>query len=210
MAYSSHLAAALSGCSLRQLAYWRSSRGHEPLLPAELATDTRAIYSFRDVIALRTVAYLREDVSLQKIRQAVANLRDLGNREHLSRYRLVASGRSIIWVVGEEAVDLVLRPGQQVMAQMSDVLAPFVNARGLDVPDLFRPRELVSVDQDVLAGYPVIAGTRVPFDAIASLVADGVPPEEIDIYYPQVSADAAEQAHDYARYVELVRGADAA
>jgi hypothetical protein len=82
------------------------------------------LYSFRDVVALRTVAYLREEVSLQRIRRAVETLRNLGSREHLSRYRLIADDGSVVWITEEDAddpaggVDLVLRPGQRVLVRL--------------------------------------------------------------------------------------------
>ena len=204
MAYPAHIAAALSGTSMSQLAYWRSATRGEALLVPELATGARVLYSFRDVVALRTVAFLREDVSLQKVRRAVSTLRELGNRDHLSAYRLVASDGSVVWVAEDDFIDLVRHPGQQVLAQMSDVLAPFVNSAGVEVPDFAHPRERLEVDADTLSGYPVITGTRVPFDLVASLVADGVPPERVADYYPGVDADAASQAADYAAYVDTL------
>ena len=210
MAYATHIAAALSGTTMRQLSYWRTKTGSDPLLLPELSSDSRTLYSFCDVVALRTMAYLREEVSLQRIRKAVFTLRDLGNREHLAQYTLVAADGSIVLVTQSGAIDLVKQPGQQVMAEMSEVLAPFVNANGVEVPDLFQPREQVSVDQEVLAGYPVIAGTRIPFDLVAGLVSDGVPPSEVAGYYAGVSEAAAEQAADYASYVESLRSIDAA
>lgn len=85
MSYPAPIAAALSGTLVRQLAYWRSSARGGPLLRPEQASGNPVVYSFRDVVALRTVAYLREDVSLQRIRRAVETLRHLGSREHLSR-----------------------------------------------------------------------------------------------------------------------------
>jgi uncharacterized protein (DUF433 family) len=171
------------------------------------------LYSFRDVVALRTVAYLREEVSLQRIRRAVETLRDLGSREHLSHYRLVADAGSIIWVTDDSepnGVDLVLRPGQAVLVSLSDVLSPFINAAGLDVPDFTHPRPRLQVDADVLAGYPVVAGTRVPFDLVSGLVGGGVPLDRISEYYPGVGPDAAAQAADYAAYVDHIANGQSA
>lgn len=210
MSYSAPIAAALSGTSMRQLAYWRSSARGGPLLRPEHSTGNRVLYSFRDVVALRTVAYLREEVSLQRIRRAVETLRDLGSREHLSRYRLVADVGSVVWVTERPdrhaggGVDLILRPGQEVLVRLGDVLSPFTNAAGLQVPDFTRPRPRLQVDADVLAGYPVVAGTRVPFDLVAGLVAGGVPVERVGNYYPGVGAEAAAEAVDYATYVDRV------
>jgi uncharacterized protein (DUF433 family) len=49
---------------------------------------------------------------------------------------------------------------------------------------------------------PVISGTRVPYDAVASLMRDGVPANRIAEYYPAVTAEAAGDALDFARYVD--------
>lgn len=65
------LAAALSGATTGQLRSWRQDRGNGPVLCPELAAKP-ALYSFRDVLALRAFAILRQDVSLQKIRKALA------------------------------------------------------------------------------------------------------------------------------------------
>jgi DNA-binding transcriptional MerR regulator len=88
VAYPTELTAALSGATVRQLAYWRrSNAAGERLLVPELRQAGRPLlYSFRDVIALRTFVYLRGEHSLQKVRKAVSTLRDLGNREHLAAY----------------------------------------------------------------------------------------------------------------------------
>ena len=211
MGYSAAMAAAMSGTSVRLLAYWRSSVRGGPLLHPEYAHDHRVLYSFRDVVALRTVAYLREEVSLQRIRRAVETLRDLGSRDHLSRYRLIADGGSVVWVTDVQAaeepaggVDLVLQPGQEVLVQLKDVLSPFTNATGIDVPDFTRPRPRLLVDADILAGYPVVTGTRVPFDLVAGLVAGGIPVDRVRDYYPGVDPDAATQAADYAAYAAYV------
>ncbi|MGQ0779471.1 MAG: MerR family transcriptional regulator, partial [Pseudonocardiales bacterium] len=81
VSYQPVVAAALSGATLRQLSYWRSSRSTEaPLLAPELHKPrSRVSYSFRDVVALRTFVYLRSrKVPLQRVRKAVRSLRDMG------------------------------------------------------------------------------------------------------------------------------------
>ena len=67
------LAAALSGATVNQLRHWRSPRTG-PLLVPEIATGPGVVYSFQDVLALRTFVRLRENASLQKIRAAIGNL----------------------------------------------------------------------------------------------------------------------------------------
>ncbi|BCL23484.1 hypothetical protein GCM10017668_53270 [Streptomyces tuirus] len=201
MAYSTRMAAALSGATVGQLRTWRQDRGNGPILRPELATKP-ALYSFRDVLALRAFAILRQDVSLQKIRKALATLKGFGEIEHLSSYSLVADGDSIVLVGDDHATDLVKHPGQRVIATMADILQEFAPRAGVVVPHLLRPKHHVTVDPDTQGGQPVITGTRVPFDAVAELVEDGIPPEKIADYYPGVTADAARDAVSFALYVD--------
>jgi uncharacterized protein (DUF433 family)/DNA-binding transcriptional MerR regulator len=205
MAYATHMAAALSGATVSQLRHWRSHNARtRPLLEPEVSPESRIIYSFRDLLALRTFVRLRQDASLQRIRRAVNSLRDLGEVEHLSRYQLVSdpSGNIRFITDEEDEIELARRPGQMLLVSMADVIEPFSVRPGVVVPALFKPRAHIAVDPDTQAGYPVIAGTRVPYDAVASLMREDVPAEKISDYYPTVSAEAARDALDFARYVD--------
>src|SRR5437660_874568 len=123
MAFEPKLAAALSGVTTRRLTYWRATR----ILAPEVSVDHPVLYSFRDVVALRTFAYLRGDRSLQAIRRALRTLVDMGETEHLSSYRLESQGKKSIALVKDEgAVDLVERPGQTLtVVKLGDVLQSF-------------------------------------------------------------------------------------
>ena len=208
MAFGAKVAAALSGASLSQLSYRRGPSGRQggrPVLVPEVSRRP-VLYSFRDVVALRMCVFLREERSLQKIRRAITKLRDLGGQDHLSTYKLVATDRGSIALVDDVgAVDLVKYPGQEIIAEMRDILAPFFNQkRGVVVPEFFHPRRSLLVDEGIRGGHPVVAGTRVPYELVADLVADGVPPGHVSDYYPMVSAEAATDAADFADYVERV------
>jgi uncharacterized protein (DUF433 family) len=190
------MTAALSGATVRQLRHWRDTQ----LLKPEYRTGTRVFYSYRDIVALRTFVYLRETHSLQKIRKAVSGLRSLGRPDHLSRYRLVSDGSTIVLVDDAEDVDLVGLPGQ-TLARFDDVARPFDTCEGVHIRDLAQPTTHISVDPEVQGGHPVITGTRVPFEAVASLVDDGVAAEDIRLFYPSVTSAAAQSAVEFARYV---------
>lgn len=209
MAYSADVAAALSGATVGQLAYWRSARSSEPLLrPQSYTPGSRVAYSFKDVVALRTFVYLRaRKVSLQRVRKAVASLRLLGEVQHLSSYQLVALGGDVVWrISAQEAVALTgATQGQQVIAQMVDILGKFPNMHGRLVVPLSRPTPGVAVDPEVRGGYPVVDGTRIPYDLVASLLDDGVPPADIRQYYPSVGVDGAKGAEEFARIVAQAR-----
>src|SRR5215475_3467151 len=114
VAYATKMTAALTGATVRQLNHWRSQGGTGPLLIPEISSRPRALYSFRDIVALRTCVRLRRFASLQRIRSAIDNLRDLGDRDHLASYRIICDAAGNIQLVTRtEAVDLSRHPGQQ-------------------------------------------------------------------------------------------------
>ncbi|WP_042415716.1 DUF433 domain-containing protein [Streptacidiphilus anmyonensis] len=209
MSYEPKLAAALSGATLRQLSHWRRAAGvRGAVLVPEISAARPILYSFRDVVALRACVRLRQEASLQKIRQALDTLRDgMDEREHLSTYRLVAGGDTIYLADPEHAVDLVHRKGNIVIHDMVDVLAPFYRG-GRMIPDLLEPRPHVSINPAVRGGEPVVDGTRIPSAEVAALLRDGVRPEQIADYYPGVSAEAARDAADFANYVDSYTDAE--
>lgn len=205
MAYRPQLASALSGTSVNQLSYWRQSKNEKPpVLVPEVSAARPILYSFRDVVALRALAFLRGQQSLQRIRQALGNLRNIGEVEHLSSYTLVSAGDSIVLRRNEDAVDLVRQPGQMVLAPLVDIIAPFMNQAGKEVPHLLNPRPNLDVNIDILSGYPVVAGTRVPYDDVAALIADGLPAQHVSDYFPAVTTEGAIDASEFARYVHSV------
>jgi len=123
---------------------------------------------------------------------------------------MVANGGTVVVQLGVDVIDLVRFPGHSLVADFSEVLAEFTTATGDTVPNLRRPRPHVTVDPAMRGGHPVIAGTRVPFELVAGLVQDGVPPEEVALYYPGVDAAAARDATDFAQYVATHTEASAA
>ena len=199
MAYTTQLTAALSGASIRQLSHWRNTG----VIGAEHRTPTRVLYSYRDIAALRTCVYLRQDSSLQRIRTAIGTLRSLGELEHLSAYTLVAVGGTIALIRADDtSVDLVRRPGHELVAHLAEVFRPFETASGRLVLDFKRPFPNVSVDPGMRGGHPVVYKTRIAFEAVAGLLADGVAPEEVRDFYPSVTAEAARDAGRFALYVD--------
>jgi uncharacterized protein (DUF433 family) len=88
---------------------------------------------------------------------------------------------------------------------MSDVLGPFVNRNEVQIPPLLRPNDHVEVDPEIRLGHPVVVGTRVPYENVAELVADGVSMTSVKDYYPSVDADAAAEAWRFAKYVDSWR-----
>ena len=152
MSFPVELTAALSGASVHQLQRWRSSG----LLMPELTDRKPALYSFRDVVALRTVVWLRSEVSLQKIRTAVSKLPEYDLTDHMSEYQFATDGRTIAVSTDEGYLDLVKKPGQYQLFNLAQIFEPFVAKSGENVVDFRRPREHLSVDARRLGGWPTI------------------------------------------------------
>ncbi|MDI5962843.1 DUF433 domain-containing protein [Streptantibioticus silvisoli] len=214
MGYSTSMAAALSGVTTGQLRDWRRNRernrGGGPILrPAP--TPGPALYSFEDVLALRAFARLGRGVPLRRIREAFTALEDPGPAAwpsrpvQLSAFSLVADGDAVVLARSCQVAGPRARRRRTVLTTVAGVLGEFTPRAGVVVPHLLRPRFHVTVDPGTQSGLPVIAGTRVPFDAVADLVDDGVPPERITEHYPGVSAEAARDATSFARYVNSYR-----
>ena len=207
MAFPAPIASVLTGASQRQLGYWRRSTGSdEPLLVPAAKRGGRYLYSWADIVALRSIVYLRQEKSLPKIRKAVKILRGLQADEwdHLAQYRLARTAETIVVVTPSgEILDLERAPAtvlEEVL--MADVLGPF-ETDGRRVPALSQPLPYLAVNPQVLGGFPVIAGSRVPFHLVAALADEGADETEITETYPSVDPRGIHDAQEFAGQVAL-------
>ncbi len=84
---------------------------------------------------------------------------------------------------------------------LADVLGTFEREDGRTVPAMARPKDHLTVDPGVLGGYPVMVGTRVPFDVVAGLAEEGYSDAEIIDLYPNVGTASIEDARSFAQDV---------
>lgn len=203
MAYPIQLASVLSGASVSQLRLLRT-RG---IVVPEVNPANPSLYSFRDVVALRTVAFLRSQTSMQRIGRAFEALRSLEFTGHPAEYSFGTDGSSILFETPEgTTIDLSHRTtGQVVLFPLNQILSPFTNWNEVEVVDFHRPRPHLEVDRSRLDGWPTIENTRIGYDVISELI-DGqtVTVDDVDYFFPSVSAAAARDALELN---ELVLGA---
>lgn len=186
MTFPTKMASILTGATVSQLHGWRKN-----ILVPELGTDPY-LYSFRDLVALRTMVKLRTDVSLQAIRKAFNQLQGMDLTEHPSAYELRSDGKTVYLIEGDAATDLVKNPGQRLLLKLDDLFAPFDNFRGERVVDFRRPRPHLHVSEQRLGGWPTVEDTRVPFDVVADLVStEEIRFDQVEHFYPGVTVDAA-------------------
>jgi DNA-binding transcriptional MerR regulator len=115
------VAARLAGLTAKTLCNWSDTGFLSASIPAKRRGVSRC-YTFRDVVALRVAAELREGgVTLQKLRKVVDYLRardGLSATEVLARTNLVTKGEEVYEVAGDVTlyeVTLHVPSGQRVM-----------------------------------------------------------------------------------------------
>lgn len=202
MAYPLKLTARLTGATPSQLHRWRRSG----LVVPEVRPYRPPLYSFRDILAIRTIAFLRAETSAQRVSRAFEALDLFDLTEHPSRYRFGTDGRTIFVETADgSAMDLVDAPGERQVFPFAEVLGMFRNFRDREVRPLDSPADGISIRLRRMGGWPTIEGTRIPYDTISDLVDfETVQPEDVQHYYPTVSAEQARQAVDFDREVEAV------
>ncbi len=188
-AFSIERASRLSGLSTSRLRRWDQIGLYSP----EFADEDRSlrysrVYSFRDIVGLRTLAQLRERVSL-------AELRKLG--EWLKRnydapwssLRFYLMGRRVLVADPDSGLKLTLRPpGQQPLPEFELEVIARDTRRDLERLRERQPEQVGKIARHryVLSNTPVLAGTRIPIAAIWEFHEDGYDTAAILREYPQL------------------------
>jgi DNA-binding transcriptional MerR regulator len=179
----------LTGLSARQIRYWDDTGFFSPtLIDRESRRAFNRIYSFRDVVGLRAIALLRRKLPLQELRRVGEWLR-LKHETPWSSLRLALAGRRVAFSdegAGEfvEARD----PSQQVFSvalepianEMREAAAKLRDRQESDFGRIIRNRYVVH-------NAWVLAGTRIPTQAIRNLHDAGYSIEAIIHEYPRLT-----------------------
>lgn len=199
-AFSEEHAAELTGVSRRQLREWDRIK---LLRPSYGAGDTGLpygrVYSFRDLVSLRVLAQLRNVFRcsiphLLDVQRELSKLSDdpwAATTLHVLRRRVVitepGSRRKREAVGGQQVLDIPLRV---VITGIRDAVAR-LNERAVDEIGKVVHAKFVAQNQ------PVIAGTRIPVEAIKSFAGAGYSVERILREYPDLTAADVHAAIDY-------------
>ncbi|WP_237563217.1 DUF433 domain-containing protein [Arthrobacter sp. H-02-3] len=143
---------------------------------------------------------------MQQIGKAFESLRNLDFTGHPSEYKFGLHGRGIVFQTPEgDTIDLSRTPGQLMLFSLTEIFEPYTNMQNRSVVDFRRPRPHIEIDRERLGGWPTIEDTRIGYDIICNLV-DGVTirVEDVEYYYPTVSAEAAKDAVELDRMIRSV------
>ncbi len=197
--YPAERAAQLSGVPQRTVYHWaRVSR----LVVPSISPERIKLWSYRDLILLRFVAWLRSRrVPILDVRQVLDAIKDspidLGLR--------VANRRVFVPVPGSESPDTIrdLLSNQSALAEGLAFMLPEFQLEASEVeelgpqklwgPDLIRPSESIRIHPDVLGGEPFVENTRVPTSALFSLTRRYLPEHRIAELY-ELDVDVVKEA----------------
>jgi uncharacterized protein (DUF433 family) len=195
-AFSEDHVVRLTGLSKWQLRAWDRMEFFAPHYAYEdrFAPYSR-IYSFRDVVGLRTIAVLMNEykVSLQQLRKVAAELVRRGY-VHWSELKLyVLKGQVYFRRPQSDEVEGVWTR-ELAMLPVIDVIADV--ERRVDELRKRSPDQRGKVEQHkyVMRNAPVIAGTRIPTAAIRRFAKAGYSIEKILMQYPTLTAEDVKAA----------------
>lgn len=191
IAFTAEHVARLTGLSPRQLRYWDQTEFFEPtLLDDHRRRAFGRIYSFRDVVGLRTIAILRNQhrIPLQELRRVGEWL----HREHESPWaslQFALAGRKIIFIDPDSGIPA--EPHGAGQAHLSIALEPIASEMREAAARLkLRPADQigqVTRNRYVMQNAWVVAGTRVTTQAIWNFHAAGFDTASIRREYPSLT-----------------------
>ncbi len=195
-AFSTEQAARLAHLTKRQVEYWVRSDVYSPSLATGRPRQPFGrIYSFRDVVALRTLALLRRDVSLQQLRTLGRWLRQNYETPWASLEFAVDDGQ-VFFRDPDHGIWISAKPlGQTVMpyrietiaAEMESRLAKLRQRDPEDVGNIVRHRYIAH-------NQYVVAGTRIPAEIIWDYHVAGYSTDDILREYAELTRADVEAA----------------
>ena len=196
--YSTSRAAQLSGVPTRTILNWRRNKVYVPDFDS-----AQAVWSYRDLILVRMVAWLRQ----HRIPPTRA-----GKYAHKVRERLTAGEdiRRIMTthrtaVLDDEIFDPVLGDGFLPYDNLDELLSVFefqaqvpdLGKQRLWGPDLITPSDHTYISPMVLGGDPCIRRSRIPIVNIHALRHErGLTTSQIVKLYPRLNPEAVNDAYD--------------
>lgn len=188
LAFTAEHVCCLTGLSTRQLRYWDETDFFSPTLVHGVRRAYSRIYTFRDVVGLRTIATLRDRVPLQELRR-VGEWLHAHYETPWSSLRFALNGRKVAFIDPATGVGVEAQDGKQTVLAIA--LEPIANEMQKAAARL-RERGTRQLGQIVRNRYIVhnawtLAGTRVTTEAIWNFHKAGYKPNQIIEEYPRLT-----------------------
>lgn len=190
-AFTEEQAERLTGISVRQLRHWDRTGFFAPSLAYEdRSKPFSRLYSFRDLVSLKVLNALRNDakVSLPHLRTVKEKLAHLGD-DVWAKTTLYVLNKRVVFENPLTRTKEEIVTGQGVLQIPLRVVTGNMN----EAVNAMRQRDADAVGKIEkkrgFGGHPVIAGTRIPVQAIKAFAAEGYTPEQIQREYPTLTKD---------------------
>ncbi len=187
-ALRARLVARLAGVTLRQLGYWhRTGLIQAKVIPG--APGRPRLYSWTDYVKVRAITkLLRQGLSTRKIRAAIAFL----DHHVPDWYNCPLYGLGARVIVEIEGCAMTADEQQQLLLPSLVNVVREIEEEG-PLGELREFAKVVDMRPGVAGGNPVLRGTRIETDFVATLVSHGSPVSEIARVY-RVNEGAVERA----------------
>ena len=193
-AYSAEHVTKITGLTERQLAYWDLTEFFTPqFAPIGEGRSIVRIYSFRDLVSLRTLRVLRDEhkVSLQHLRKVAQKLSEYSDAP-FAELKLRVGNREVYFDEPETGKTRAVLTGQYVLLPIIDIIRDV--RRSTDALSKRNESDFGRIEQhrQVSRNARVIAGTRIPVRAIIHFIEDGFSIEGILEQYPSLTKEDIE------------------
>jgi len=191
----------LTGLSVRQIRYWDDTQFFSPTtVDGYRGRAFRRIYSFRDLVGLRTIAVLRNEhkVPLQELRRVGEWLRE-HHQTPWSSLRFAIAGKTVVFFDPMSGVPT--EPKGEGQAVLNIALEPIANEMR-QAAERLRDRKDSQIGRIVRNRYVVhnawtLDGTRIPTQAIWNFHNAGYDTRAILAEYPRLTAKDVQAAIDW-------------
>lgn len=190
----------LTGLSKTQLKYWDRTKFYTPSLADEnRRVAFSRIYSFKDIVALRTLSVLRNQhsVSLQHLRQVAQKLKHLEDRLWTAITLYVLERRVNFFNPEIDRIEDVLSGQYALGIPLKAIIADTKrDVKRLQTRD---EDKIGKIDRARYVSHNawVVAGTRIPAAAIKRFAEDGFSIEQIMQEYPTLTKADIEAAIEH-------------
>lgn len=197
--YTPRLAAKVARVRYQNFQAWAKANLLTPSLKINWGKKSENIYTYYDLLLIRLIKRLRDrGFKTKTIKKALNVIRDLSGGDPYGWTKATIAIDADLIVVAlpgkEEWNPIAASKGPQ---KMEIIFFPELieDLRRELVPDRFK---LIEVNPVILAGTPVIKGTRIPTHLIYSLSKEGVNLKEA---YPNLSEDEIKEANTYEEFL---------
>ncbi len=200
-AFSEEQTSRLTGITSTQLRYWDRQGFYSP----NYAEQNRRVafsrvYSFLDIVSLRVLNLLRNQfgVSLQHLREVKVKLGKLADEDRWIGTRLWVVKRKVVWQEPGTDLPQEIISGQYILPVVLEAVIVDTqnNVAKLNQRDKAKIGH-IERNRFINHNAPVVAGTRIPVQAIKQFAAAGYSHKQIIKEYPDLTEEDVKAALAY-------------